>query len=170
MSKKEETKYKLLSELMKGARRSDRELAKAMKTSQPTVTRKRTILEKEGLIREYTILPDLGKMGYEIVALTFLSFEQPPRPDVLERAREWTEKQPSVIFAADGEGLGMNSVMVSAHKDYASLIELLTKLRQDWQANLKEVQSFKVCVDRPELVIKRFSMRHLMSHEHFSRK
>jgi DNA-binding Lrp family transcriptional regulator len=163
LSKKQENRNRLLFELIKGARRSDRELAKAMKTSQPTVTRRRTLLEKEGYIQEYTIIPDLEKMGYEILAFTFLSFVQPPRPDIIEKARGWAEKQSAVVFAADGEGLDMNSVLISAHKDYSSLARLLTRLRQDWQANIKDMQSFRICVNRPELLIKQFSFRHLVA-------
>lgn len=165
MSKKEEAQKKLLFELIKGARRSDRDIAKVMKISQPTVTRKRAILERERLIREYTVIPDLERLGYQIIVFTFLSFEEPPKPDLMEKAREWTKKQPSVLFAADGAGISMNSVMVSAHKDYASFARLLTKLRQDWQPNLRDVQSFMVCVDRPELFIKQFSFRYLESNE-----
>jgi DNA-binding Lrp family transcriptional regulator len=165
LGKKEETKNTLLSELIKGVRRSDRDLAKSVKTSQPTVSRRRAALEREGLVQEYTVIPDLQKMGYEILAITFMSFGQPPRPDVLKRARAWTGKQPSVIFAADGEGLGMNSVMVSAHKDYAGLSEMLTELRRDWHESLKSVESFRICVDRPEHLIKRFSFRHLLTKE-----
>jgi len=78
--KKKEEKLRILFELIKGARRSDRELAKAVGTSQPTITRKRTKLEKEGFIKEYTVIPDLKKMGYEIIAFTFLAFlEAEPR-------------------------------------------------------------------------------------------
>jgi len=50
---------KLLSELIKGSSRSDRELARVIGTSQPTVTRARAKLEKEGFIEEYTIIPNL---------------------------------------------------------------------------------------------------------------
>jgi DNA-binding Lrp family transcriptional regulator len=38
---------RLISELMKNSRRSDRELAKALGTSQPTITRTRGKLERE---------------------------------------------------------------------------------------------------------------------------
>ena len=169
MSSKDETKNRLLFELIKNARRSDRDLAKVMKISQPTVTRKRTALEREGLVQEYTVVPDFEKMGYQIMAFTFLSFETPPKPELLEKAREWTKKQPSVIFAADGTGISMNSVMVSVHKDYASYSRLLTRLREDWQPNLKDARSFIVCVDRPELLIKRLSFRYLGVKEQLTR-
>jgi Lrp/AsnC family transcriptional regulator for asnA, asnC and gidA len=66
-----EVELKLVSELMKNSRRSDRDLAKAIGVSQPTVTRTRSRLEREGIIREYTMIPDFGKLGYKIMALTF---------------------------------------------------------------------------------------------------
>jgi DNA-binding Lrp family transcriptional regulator len=51
----EETRLKdielrLISELVKNSRRSDRELAKVLGISQPTVSRARMRLEKQGLI------------------------------------------------------------------------------------------------------------------------
>ncbi len=59
--RKEENKLRLLFALIKGTRRSDRELARALGTSQPTITRKRTKLEKEGFIKEYTVIQTLEK-------------------------------------------------------------------------------------------------------------
>ncbi|MFZ0965605.1 MAG: Lrp/AsnC family transcriptional regulator, partial [Candidatus Bathyarchaeia archaeon] len=53
----------LISELMKNSRQSDRNLAKVIGVSQPTVTRIRNKLEKEGYIREYTMIPDFSKLG-----------------------------------------------------------------------------------------------------------
>ena len=100
MSKKEEEKLRLLFELVKDAGRSDSELSKSMKVSQPTVTRKRNALEEEGFIKEYTIIPDLAKMGYEIIAFTFLRFQEPPKPQLMEEAKKWTSKQSCVVFAS----------------------------------------------------------------------
>ena len=57
-----EIKWKLLSELMKNSHRSDKELARVIGCSQPTVTRTRRRLEKEGCIREYTVIPDFHKL------------------------------------------------------------------------------------------------------------
>lgn len=47
---------RLISELVKNSRRSDRELAKALGISQPTVSRIRVRLEKQGLI-DYSAVP-----------------------------------------------------------------------------------------------------------------
>ncbi len=67
---------KLISELMKNSRRSDRELAQAIGVSQPTVSRTIKKLEKEGYIREYTMIPDFHKLGYEIAVLTFVRLKK----------------------------------------------------------------------------------------------
>jgi len=61
---------KLISELIKNSRRSDREIAKTIGVSQPTVSRLIKKLEKERLL-DYTSTPDLRKLGFEILAFTF---------------------------------------------------------------------------------------------------
>ena len=63
--------YKILSELIKNSKTSDRSIAKLLNVSQPTVTRRRDKLEKEGLL-EYTAIPNLEKLGFEIVAFHFI--------------------------------------------------------------------------------------------------
>lgn len=159
-----ENELKLLFELIKGAKRSDRELAKVLRVSQPTVTRGRIKLEKTGFAREYTTIPDFRRIGYDLLAFTFMSFAE-DKPELFDKAREWIMKQSSVIFANNGEGLGMNSVMVSLHKGYASYSRLLTQLRRDWQPNLTGEQSFVISLDRLDLVIKHFSLRYLLAAE-----
>jgi DNA-binding Lrp family transcriptional regulator len=54
--------YQILWELVKNSRRSDRELARILGISQPTVTRRRTVLEKE-VIDGYTAIPRWDKLG-----------------------------------------------------------------------------------------------------------
>jgi DNA-binding Lrp family transcriptional regulator len=54
--KRQKLDLKLIAELMKNSKQSDRELAKKLGVSQPTVTRTRTRLEKEGYIKEYTLI------------------------------------------------------------------------------------------------------------------
>ena len=63
--------YKILFELMKDSHRSDRQLAKSLGVSQPTVTRRRAMLE-ENFIEGYTVIPKFGQIGFEIAAFTFL--------------------------------------------------------------------------------------------------
>jgi Lrp/AsnC family leucine-responsive transcriptional regulator len=60
-----EIELRVLSELIKNSRISDRELGKKLRMSQPTVSRIRNKLENEGYIKEYTLIPDFQKLGYE---------------------------------------------------------------------------------------------------------
>ena len=54
---------------MKNSHRSDRELAKASGISQPTVNRLIGRLQKKGVIKEYTMVPDFGKLGFNLMAI-----------------------------------------------------------------------------------------------------
>jgi DNA-binding Lrp family transcriptional regulator len=160
MNKKEHDNLRLLFALIKGARKSDRELAKVLKISQPTVTRKRASLEKEGYIKEYTVIPNLVKMGYDFIAVTFLSFAA-DRFELRDKTIEWTKNRPCIILVVNGEGMGMNSMMVSAHMNYASYSKLMSELRHDWQPNLKSTETFIISLARPELMMKPLSFRYL---------
>jgi len=151
---------KLLSELLKDSSRSDRKLGKILGVSQPTVSRTRNKLVKDDVIQQFTIIPDLSKMGYEIVAFTLLKFSQ-RSPELIEKGREWAKRQPNIIFAGDGEGAGMDAIMISVHKNYACLTRLIDKLRLDWQPDLKEISTFISSVSRPELIVKPFSLKYI---------
>ena len=160
-SSRKEDAWRLLFALIKSSRRSDRDLAKALGISQPSVSRKRIQLEKDGFIQEYTIMPNLDKMGYQLIVFTSLAFSQPPTSEILTRARQWVEKQPCVIFWADGEGAGMGSLMISVHKDYASFSRLFSQFKLYAQSDLKDIQNFYVSLARKELFIRTFSFRYL---------
>jgi DNA-binding Lrp family transcriptional regulator len=151
---------KLLSELLKDSSRSDRKLGKILGVSQPTVSRTRNKLVKDEVIQQFTIIPDLSKMGYEIVAFTLLKFSQ-RSPELIEKGREWAKRQPNVIFAGDGEGAGMDAIMISVHKNYACLTRLIDKLRLDWQPDLKKISTFISSASRPELIVKPFSLKYI---------
>jgi DNA-binding Lrp family transcriptional regulator len=76
---------KLLFELMKNAKRSDREIAKIIGVSQPTITRMRQRLEKTAIV-DYTVIPDWTELGFEIMAFTFIKAKG---PELGENAKKW---------------------------------------------------------------------------------
>ena len=84
--------WKLISELMKNSRRSDRELARTIGVSQPTVNRMIKKLEKEGYIKEYTMIPDFSKLGYKILAITFFKYKQSFDAEKVKKARKFSMK------------------------------------------------------------------------------
>jgi DNA-binding Lrp family transcriptional regulator len=151
---------RLLQELLKNSKRSDRELAKLLKVSQPTITRTRHKLEKSGMIQDYTITPDFRKMGFELLALTLIKMKAEIRsPKVLEAAKKYTEKFPNAIFAGIGEGLGMTSVILSFHYDFTDYTRKWNQMRVDWKDYIQEITSFIVSMETG--VIKRFSTTYL---------
>lgn len=141
---------KLISALIKDCRRSDRELARALGVSQPTVTRLRTKLEKEGYIQEYAMLPNFPKIGFEILAFTFYKLKIPlsteqitvARKSVLDRARV---SPTAVIMALGGVGgIDADRVIVSFHESYSDYVNFLKDIRQIPNVIVAESKSFLV--------------------------
>jgi DNA-binding Lrp family transcriptional regulator len=150
----------LLRELLKNSKRSDRELAKILKVSQPTITRARHKLEKNRLIEDYTIVPNFRRMGFEILALTFVKMSSEIlSPEKMEEARKYAAKFPNAIFASSGEGLGMTGVIISFHKNYTDYHNKLNLLRVNWKDFTEDIQSFVVAIGEGEF--KRFSLGYL---------
>ncbi|NIO36368.1 winged helix-turn-helix transcriptional regulator [Candidatus Bathyarchaeota archaeon] len=157
---REEKRNELLAELLKNSRRSDRELARALKVSQPTITRTRRKLERDGFVRSYTIIPDWRKLGFEIMAFTFTKM----RPEILSeeligKVKEYAVKFPNAIFATTGEGIGMTGVIVSLHEDYRDYAQKLSLFRMDWGKYMEDIKSFVMVLGEGE--IKEFSFAYL---------
>jgi len=141
--------WKLISELMKNSRRSDRELAQAIGVSQPTVSRAIKKLEKEGYIKEYTIIPDFHKLGYEIAALTLVKLKKGLSKEEIEKARKIAkehvkENSLEIIMIEKGIGLGYNGVFVSLHEDYTSYMKFRNALNQDIYLDSSSTESFLI--------------------------
>jgi DNA-binding Lrp family transcriptional regulator len=160
--------YKLLFELMKDSHRSDRQLAKALGVSQPTVTRRRAMLEKN-YIEGYTIIPKFGKIGFELGAFTFLKSKLKQQTGqekdiALKKLNEWYTNQPNVLCVQDGRGMGWDAVCVSLHKsfsDFAKFIRAQDSELSDW---IIESQTFHTNLN-PGLVIKPFNLKYLAKPE-----
>jgi DNA-binding Lrp family transcriptional regulator len=144
-----EIECKILSELMKYSRLSDRDLAKAIGTSQPTATKARNKLEKLGYIKEYTVIPDFHKLGYEILAVTFFKYNNRFAPGKIEKAQkilgESLQEGPfEIIMAERGMGCGYDAIMISVHRDYKSFEELTSWAQQFYELELDGIESFLV--------------------------
>jgi DNA-binding Lrp family transcriptional regulator len=157
---KKDLPQQLLRELIKNSKQSDRDLAKILNVSQPTITRTRHKLEKNGMIQDYTIIPDFRKMGFEILALTFIKTRaEALTSETMEESIKYSAKQHSGIFASTGEGLGMTAVIISFHKNYTDYHKQLNRLRIDWKELIENIQTFVVSIGEGEF--KRFSLTHL---------
>jgi len=148
--------YRILFELMKNARISDRKLAKLLGTSQPTVSRKRAFLEKE-LLEGYTAVPKWEKLGYEIFALTFFKIKSVVATKerysaVRKKGLDWLMSQPNVIMAGSCRGMGMDAFTLSLHQSYSDYDEWCRKLRLELGDLIDDFQSVLVNLLGTELL------------------
>jgi DNA-binding Lrp family transcriptional regulator len=142
---------KLVAELFKDSRRSDRELAKAIGVSQPTVSRLISRLRKSGIIREYTIIPDFNKIGYHICALTFANFETPTDLEAMRKLLEEQGKRlseiPQAVLIERGIGEGANGVVISLHESYSNFVAFQQWLKQFGSLSNYELHHFIIDLD-----------------------
>lgn len=155
---------KLLFELIKNSKKSDRDIAKVLGVSQPTVSRMRKKLEEKAII-EYTVKPNLAQLEYELMAVTFVNIRGSAKSkeelkENLEKCAKWMMEQPNIVSACDGTGMGMDVMMISIHKNYTDFSELMTKLRAEWAENLGEIKTFIASVKRG-LILKPYSLKYL---------
>lgn len=156
--------YQLLFELMKDSHRSDRQLAKALGISQPTVTRRRAMLE-DNTIEGYTVVPKFGQIGFEIAAFTFMKTKLnhkkgPEKDEAFNKLKEWYQKQSNVIAVMDGQGMGWDAVCVSLHENYSNFAEFLRTQQSELSDIISETQSFQADL-KPGVLIKPFHLKYL---------
>jgi DNA-binding Lrp family transcriptional regulator len=156
---KQEKLVKLLFELIKNSKRSDRDLAKILDISQPTVTRLRKVLEKEA-IEQYTIVPNLSYLGFDIMAFTFARTKELVHP-LWDRGKEWAKEQSNVVFVSTGQGVNSDAVLVSIHKDYADFVRFYHIFRRDWGKYLEDFQVFLISVSG-SVMMKQFTFNYLI--------
>ncbi len=148
--------YKLLFELMKDARRSDRTLAKVLGMSQPTITRRRAKLEKE-LIDGYTAIPKWEKLGYSLFAMTFVKIKpiiasKEKYATVQKKGLEWLMSQPNIVMAGACRGIGADSFMISFHKTYSDYDDFMRNYRLELAEYTDNVESVLVNLCGKELL------------------
>jgi DNA-binding Lrp family transcriptional regulator len=147
-----DVELKLISELMENSRKSDRELARAIGVSQPTVSRLRTKLEKTGVIKEYTMIPDFAKLGYQIMGVSFVTFEEPQKDGTAAESRkavvEMEQKYPHAsLVAVNGIGLGKDTMFITFYKDYSAYTKAMQLAKQIPHVSINSLASFLVNLD-----------------------
>lgn len=138
---------KVVIELLKNSHRSDRELAKAIGASQPTITRTRDRLEKQGMIKEYTIIPDYSQLGLTLMSITFTKMKGQLSKQILDdyrkRARNALSENPSaLILGCIGMGCNADYVVIALHWDYSEYGKFMRDIREFPNASIDQSQSF----------------------------
>ena len=140
---------RIMCELMKNSKVSDRKLAKITGVSQPTITRRRARLEKDGML-EYTAIPNFVKLGFEIFVLSFYSWKteattrlaHEDSEKIMGKLSAFLSKHKNIIFTSNGRGFGMQKMMISVHQSYSDYMELVQAVNLEWGAFLSKSDSF----------------------------
>jgi DNA-binding Lrp family transcriptional regulator len=144
-----DVELKLISELMKNSRRSDRELAKTLNVSQPTINRIRKKLENEGYIREYTIIPDFRKLGYQLAGITMVKRRKAPTTEemaeIRKKSKELEKENPNAdLMAVYGTGLDKDVLFISFYESYEAYAKGMELVRQIPYLKLEDNETFLV--------------------------
>jgi DNA-binding Lrp family transcriptional regulator len=143
-----DVELRLVCELMKNSRRSDRELAKVLGISQPTVSRLIKKLEKDGIIKEYTMIPDFSKLGYEIMGITSLKVEEKPLVGFKEIRKATLEAEESSPHAGltivNGIGNNKNRLFIDFYEDYSAYVKVINTLKEFPFISVESIDSFLV--------------------------
>ena len=146
--------FKILAELMKNSKISDRKLAKKIGVSQPTVTRRRARLEKD-MIDGYTTIPKWEKIGYKLLAIILIKTKpiystEEKYNAIRKRGVEWLMKQPNIIMGGACEGLGVNSFIMSVHKTYGEYDNFIRKVRLEMGDLIDDVKTLLINLSAKE--------------------
>jgi DNA-binding Lrp family transcriptional regulator len=139
--KLKDSEVRIITELMKNSRRSDRELAKAVGVSQPTVSRLISRLQKEGVIKEYTMIPDFYKLGFDLMAIVMFKLKSMSADKLQElykagRELDNKERRP-YLFIMDGIGFGNDLAIVSFHKNYSDYYNYMKNMKAAANSKMK---------------------------------
>jgi DNA-binding Lrp family transcriptional regulator len=144
-----DSELKVVIELIKNSHRSDRELARAIGVSQPTLSRIRERLEKQGMIKEYTIIPDYLQLGFTLLSITFTKMNGPLSNEILDdlkkRAGETMSEHPSALILGNtGMGCNADYVAIAFHRDYSEYSEFMKDIKEYPNVDIDETKSFIV--------------------------
>jgi DNA-binding Lrp family transcriptional regulator len=106
--------------------------------------------EKEGLIKEYTIIPDFAKLGMEIMAIDFAKLNEPIEEkrmiEITKQLSKTIMKEPlsRAIMATQCMGVDSDRVIITFHEDYSSYRNCLQDIRQNPYESITPSGSFLI--------------------------
>ncbi len=110
-------------------------------------------LEKDGVIKEYTMIPDFAELGYGLMSFLFVKVNKDKHED-LERSRKGTAEElgknvfPDLLNEA---GLGMNfdGINVTLHRSYSDYAKQVNYVKTRSFAQADHTDSFLVDLRNP---------------------
>ena len=130
----------VLLELLRNSKISDRQLAQKLNTSQSTVTRIRSRIEKK-IQMTYTGIPDLSKLDINLIAFICGKCNN-SKTEMSSCIEKMVESFPRIIFASEGEGMGKNCIFIAINKDFNDYTDFVRELRLKCKGLGGEMQAF----------------------------
>ncbi len=133
----------VLLKLIENGRKTDKQIAKELSTTQPTVTRIRQKLERENYILNYYASPSFKKIGMNIVIITVMQWADYSKTEELQKFIKDIKNNNSVVCFARGNGLsGRTAFFMSAHKNMKSYEDFIVDIKSRWGEHIREVDQF----------------------------
>ena len=109
----------------------------------------RTRLEKEGYIKEYTIIPDFCKLGYKIMGVTQAELEEPYKEsefeDIRKKTSEIEKNNPHAsLMAVNGLNHGKNRLFITFYEDYTAYSKAMELTKKLPFVNVENIETFLV--------------------------
>ena len=116
----------LIKILMRNARISYSELARTLGVSDTAIKKRLKKLEKEGVIRKYTVDVDYYKLGYEVVSLIGID----TTPEAYLKILEKLENSDNVInlYSVTGDHMILAKCVFKTTTEFYSFIKTLEKM------------------------------------------
>jgi len=117
----DETDLEIISQLKKDARKSCRELAKAVGISPSTLIARMNRLEKDKVIRGYEPRLDLSRMGYDFFALVEVTFTKGASLELQQKIA--TFPGITAVYDITGESDSMALAKCKNRQDFSRLVK-----------------------------------------------
>ncbi len=166
LDRKSQENLRVLFALMAMGGKSDRAIAKILGINNTTLSRRKRKLEQEGYIKEYTLLPDFYKMGFEVVVFAFASTTDVIPQENSKFLQEMSQNNPELLCVLeDQDNSGTNWFTISVHKNYDEFVELYKKIQKELISlhHLPRVESKRLVFHTNKLGPKPFSLRYMDS-------
>jgi DNA-binding Lrp family transcriptional regulator len=153
----------LLLEYLKDSSRSDKQIGKVLGISEATVSRLKRKLVADGLVCQFSVIPNFSKIGYEIMAFSCVKFNPERITEIEAKAKEWARKNHEIIFTSRAQGMGMDALTISVHKNYADY-DKFVKINKTLFGDLM-VEVHTMLIDLSGKITKPFSLDYLAENE-----
>ncbi|MBI2653312.1 Lrp/AsnC family transcriptional regulator [Candidatus Woesearchaeota archaeon] len=136
-----ENEKKFLELLLEKGNISDADIAKKTGMSKSTCSRIRKKMEKL-LISEYIPIIELDKVGIEVFLVLLFKWNSFDKEDLTKKTFHEFEKDPHVIFLANGQGsAGQSTVMFMGFKSLEQYNEYFKEFRKKYDKYIENVNS-----------------------------